>query len=45
MLDSKLYIEYYNLVAAKLHGSSESIFTISISLPLGHSPQLHSAIC
>jgi hypothetical protein len=45
MLDSKLYTEYYNLVAAKLHCSFENIFTISTSLPSGPSPQLHSAIC
>jgi hypothetical protein len=40
-----LHIEYYNLVAAKLHCSSKNIFTISTSLPSGCSPQLHSAIC
>jgi hypothetical protein len=40
-----LQIEYYNLVAAKLHCSSKNIFTISTSLPSGPSPQLHSTIC
>jgi hypothetical protein len=34
-----LHIEYYNLVAAKLHYSSKNVFTISTSLPSGPSPQ------
>jgi hypothetical protein len=40
-----LYIEYYNLVAAKLHCSYKNVFTINTSLPSGPSLQLHSAIC
>jgi hypothetical protein len=40
-----LHIEYYNLVAAKLHCSSKNVFTINTSLPSGHFPQLHSTTC